>query len=324
MDSLSDALHGFRFAGALFIDAELSAPWAVMTPSAREIAAVLARGASHIIPYHLVLDGECLVCIDGHAPIALRSGDLAMFPHGDVHVLADATTTHVQVLSRGFVEDVLKKRTVLPVRYGGGGVVTRMLCGFFGMDQSCGEHLVNGLPPVLSAPVGRKGGQDLLAVLARKSIEETVSKRPGSDAVICRLSEVLFVDALRTIIAQDDAQLSGWLAGLRDPGIRLALTKLHARPEYGWDVASLANLCGMSRSKFVTRFASVVGAPPIKYLANWRMTLAARDLRHDDASIMQIADRYGYGSEASFTKAFRRHFHAPPAAFRRDQLGSAT
>ncbi|HYB50622.1 MAG TPA: AraC family transcriptional regulator [Burkholderiaceae bacterium] len=323
MDALSAGLRGFRISGAVFIDAHLTAPWAVVTPASADIADIIATEAAHVIPYHLVTDGECFVRIRGSGSVHLASGDIAMFPHGDTLVLESSPDTRPIALSRGFVEDVLKRSTVLPIRHGGGGRTTRMLCGYFAMDRWCGEHLVRGLPPVLCAHVGSEGGQQLLAVLARRSIEETVSSGPGSNAVICRLSEVLFVDALRLVIARDDAPLTGWLAGLRDPAIRQALSGIHARPEHAWDIQSLSKSCGMSRTKFIERFSSLVGSPPMKYLAQWRMVLAARDLREHDATIMQIADRCGYGSEASFTKAFRKAFDVPPATFRRLARGGA-
>lgn len=321
MDALSDALKGFRLSGAIFIDADLTAPWAVVTPLSGDIAAIVATGADRVIPYHLVTEGECTVSIPGGDCVRLTSGDIVLFPHGDRHILASQAGVPAVVLSRDFVAGVLKRKTVLPIRHGGDGSATKLLCGFFALDRWCGEHLVKGLPHLISARVGSEGGQQLLAALARRSIQETVAPGPGSNALVCRLSEVLFVDALRLVIARGDAPLSGWMAGLRDPSIRHALSLLHARPQHPWDIESLAGFCTMSRSKFVARFSSLVGLPPMKYLAHWRMTLAARDLTECDATVMQIADRYGYGSEASFTRAFRREFNIPPATFRRSELG---
>lgn len=322
MDVLSDALRGFRFSGAIFIDADLTAPWAVMTPSSADIAEILAVGADHVIPYHLVTEGECTVAIRAREPVRLTDGDIAMFPHGDVHTLASGHGIAPTALSRDFVGNVLKRRSILPIRHGGGGSTTKLLCGFFVMDRWYGQHMVKGLPPLVSVHVGIEGGQQLLAAVARRSIQEAKAHGLGSDALVCRLSEFLFLDALRLIIRNGDAPVLGWLAGLRDPSIRHALSLMHARPQHQWSIQALAHDCGMSRSRFVEKFSSLIGSPPMKYLAQWRMTLAARDLSERDATVMEIADRYGYSSETSFTRAFRRAFNVPPATFRRSRPGS--
>ncbi|MBE0625995.1 MAG: AraC family transcriptional regulator [Burkholderiales bacterium] len=320
MDALSDALRGFRFSGAIFLDAELTRPWAVVTPSSADIADALAVRADHVIPYHLVTEGECTVTIPGQAPVRLTGGEIVMIPHGNVHTLASQVDVPPIQLPREFVDSVLKRRSILPIRHGGGGGTTRMLCGFFAVDRWYAQHLVKGLPPLVSAHVGSDGGQQLLAAVARRSIEESKAGGPGSDALVCRLSEVLFLDALRLIVKDAQVPVMGWLAGLRDPHIRHALSLIHARSQQQWSIQTLANDCGMSRSSFVEKFSALIGSPPMKYLAQWRMTLAARDLSERDTTVMEVADRYGYSSEASFTRAFRRAFNIPPATFRRSQL----
>jgi AraC-like DNA-binding protein len=322
MDALSDALQACRFSGAVFIDAELSAPWAVSTPSAAEINASLNAEPDIVIPYHLVVEGKCWVTVGGRA-MELVAGDVALFPHGKAHQLASDKYTAPIALSGAFVEDILKRRSVRPIRHGGGGEATRLLCGFFALDRWCGAHVVAGLPQVVATHVGSRGAQELLVAAGRRSIEARVTGGPGSDALVCKLSEFLFVDALRQFVSDAEGPLKGWLAGLRDPAISNALALLHRRPQENWDIRALASACAMSRSSFVPRFSKIVGLPPKKYLARWRMILAARDLRDRNSSVMQIADRYGYGSEASFTRAFRRLFDVPPATYRRAEHGRA-
>jgi AraC family transcriptional regulator, alkane utilization regulator len=317
VDVLSEALRAFRVSGSMFIDADLKAPWAIVTPSPAEIASALGVESDRVIPYHLVTEGSCLVTVEGQAPMRLAAGDVALFPHGHVHVLASHEGIAPTPLSRAFVERVLARRTILPIRHGGAGQAVKLLCGFFAIDKWGGDHLVKGLPAVLSARIGTDGGRVLLTAVARYSIEARVTGGPGSDALVCKLSEILFVDALRQFILSSDAAEAGWLAGLRDPAICRALALVHSRPKDAWDVRSLASACAMSRSTFVARFTDVVGSPPMKYLSRWRLTLAARDLSHADVTVMQVAGRYGYGSEAAFTRAFRCAFDIPPATFRR-------
>ena len=319
MDALSDALRALRVTGSLFIDAELAAPWAVVTPSSSDIAGALGAATARIIPYHLLTEGECLVSVAGQAPMQLTAGDVALFPHGDGHTLASEPGAAPIALPRSFVDSVLARRSILPIRHGGAGAQTRLLCGFFALERWGGDHVVAGLPAILAARAGAGAGRDLLAAVARRSIEAHVAGGEGSDALVCRLSELLFVDALRQFVATGAAPLRGWLAGLRDPAIHRALALIHAHPQQSWDVSALAAAGASSRSKFLARFTSVVGTPPMKYLAQWRMLLAARDLSDGDTAVMAVADRYGYGSEAAFTRAFRKAFDVAPAAFRRAQ-----
>lgn len=303
--------------GSMFIDADLKAPWAIVTPSSTEIASALGVESDRVIPYHLVTEGNCLVTVEGQGCLPLGAGDIALFPHGHVHILASHEGVAPAPLSREFLERVLARRTVLPIRHGGAGQPVKLLCGFFAIDRWGGEHLVKGLPAVVSARIGSDSGRDLLAAVARHSVEARVTGGPGSDALVCKLSEILFIDALRQFILNSHAVVPGWLAGLRDPAICRAMALVHARPEDAWDVRSLASACAMSRSTFVARFTEVIGSPPMKYLTRWRLTLAARDLNDADVTVKQVADRYGYGSEAAFTRAFRNAFDTPPATFRR-------
>jgi AraC-like DNA-binding protein len=322
VDALSDALRSLRISGSMFIDADLKAPWAVVTPSSRDIACALGNEHDHVIPYHLVTEGECLVTVEG-AATPLAAGDMALFPQGHVHVLGSHENVAPLPLRKEFVEAVLARRSVLPIRHGGDGRTVKLLCGFFTLERWGAEHLTMGLPALITARIGTRGGQELLAAVARGSIDAKLAGGPGSDALVCKLSEILFIEALRQFVSQGFVPARGWLAGLRDPAIRHALALLHSLPQQDWDIQSLAATCAFSRSKFAAAFTRLVGSSPMKYLAQWRMILAARDLSDGGVSVKQLAERYRYGSEAAFAKAFRKIFGTPPAAFRRGQHGSS-
>jgi AraC-like DNA-binding protein len=244
---------------------------------------------------------------------------MALFPHGHVHVLASQQGVAPLPLRKEFVEAVLARRSVLPIRHGGDGKAVKLLCGFFTLERWGADHLTAGLPALITARIGTRGGQELLAAVARGSIDAKVAGGPGSDALVCKLSEILFIDALRQFVSQGFSPVRGWLAGLRDPAIGHALALLHSHPRRDWDVQALAASCAFSRSKFLASFTRLVGSSPMKYLARWRMILAARDLGDGGGGVKQVAERYRYGSEAAFTKAFRKTFGTPPAAFRRGQ-----
>jgi AraC-like DNA-binding protein len=318
VDALSDALRSLRISGSMFIDADLKAPWAVVTPSSRDIASALGNDQDRVIPFHLLTEGECFVTLEG-AATQLAAGDMALFPQGHVHVLASHENVAPLPLRKEFLQAVLARRNVLPIRHGGDGKRVRLLCGFFTLERWGAEHLTFGLPALITARIGTRGGQELLAAVARASIDAKRAGGPGSDALVCKLSEILFIDALRQFVSQGHVPARGWLAGLRDPAIGHALALLHSLPQHDWSIQDLAETCAFSRSKFVASFTRLVGSSPIKYLAQWRMILAARDLSDDVVSVKQVAERYRYSSEAAFTKAFRKTFGTPPAAFRRGQ-----
>jgi AraC-like DNA-binding protein len=315
---LSDALRSLRISGSLFIDADLRAPWAIATPSSRDIASALGNAADRVIPYHLVTEGECLVTVEGNST-RLAAGDMALFPQGHVHVLASHPGLVPMPMQKEFVQSVLARRSVLPIRFGADGTPAKLLCGFFALERWTAEHLTAGLPALISARIGTRGGRELLAAVARGSINAQAVGGPGSDALVCKLSEILFIDALRQFVSQGLLPSRGWLAGLQDPAIGRVLALMHNLPQQNWDIQSLSTACAFSRSKFSARFTRLVGMSPMRYLARWRMILAARDLSEGAVSVKQVAERYRYGSEAAFAKAFRKTFDTPPATFRRER-----
>ena len=140
---------------------------------------------------------------------------------------------------------------------------------------------------------------------------------PGAATVITKLSELLFVEAVRSHIAALPREETGWLAGLRDPAIGRALSLMHARINEDWTADALARQVNLSRSTFADRFAALIGVPPMRYLLNWRMQVAAHKLRETREAIARIAFEVGYESEAAFTRAFRRELGQPPAAWRK-------
>jgi AraC-like DNA-binding protein len=143
---------------------------------------------------------------------------------------------------------------------------------------------------------------------------------PGAATVMAKTSELLFVEAVRRYLSSLPSEQTGWLAGLRDPVIGRALSLIHARPNNDWTAEALAREANLSRSAFADRFTTVVGVPPMRYLLNWRMQVAMQKLRETRQTIAQIAFEVGYESEAAFTRAFRREFDRPPAAWRKEKL----
>ena len=149
-------------------------------------------------------------------------------------------------------------------------------------------------------------------------LEETASGRVGSEAMLAKLSEALFVDTLRRYVAGLPEEQLGWLAGTRDPIVGKSLSLLHSRVAHPWTIAELADQVGISRSALVERFTKYLSEPPMTYLTRWRLQLAARSLERTSRGVAEIASDVGYESEAAFNRAFKREFGQPPGRYRSD------
>jgi AraC-like DNA-binding protein len=305
-DAVSDVLALVRMRGEFVCANECTAPWSLSF-----------RGpAGH---FHIVERGSAWIGRDGGEPLHIETGDLVMLPLGSGHVLSnDPAVPPVPVETA--VEEAARRGSVY--RLGGGGEEeTHLVCGRFSFAGVLAPKLLKVLPPLirLRGETGRP--LDWLKLTTDYLIDEIRHPRPGSASMVSHLLDLLFIQALREWAARS-AKALGWLSGLGDPQIGLALSAMHHAPSRDWTVGDLAKLAGMSRSAFAARFTDVVGVTPLKYLAIWRLDLAADHLRAGDIGIAEIAALVGYGSESSLTRAFKAQFKTTPAAFRRGEEAS--
>ena len=203
------------------------------------------------------------------------------------------------------------------IRHGGAGVRTRMVCGFLGFDSAEDNPVISTLPPLLKLNVEQGGAAEWIRSTFQFAAEEIAAGRPGSETVLAKLSELLFVESVRRYAEDLPAGQTGWLAGLRDPYVARALAQLHRDITRPWTVDDLGREVGLSRSALADRFIRLIGVPPMHYLANWRMQIATQKLRGTSASLAQVAASVGYDSEAAFSRAFKKAFGAAPATWRR-------
>jgi AraC-like DNA-binding protein len=316
-DVLSDVLRAIRLSGAVYFDFELSSPWVASAPPSSEIAAMVMPGAERVIEYHLMARGSGWVEVAGQPPIRLNEGDVIVFPQGDAHILSSApgmrATPDMSMFGR--------PTTPLPLAYdlgGGGPDRARIVCCFLGFDERPFNPLLAALPRVIHlSAAAHDAAAGWLATLLNIAVRESGSARAGSENILSRLSELMFVEALRRYLEALPPTETGWLAGLRDPIIGQALAALHAGPTEEWTVVRLGRLVGVSRSVFAERFTEMVGQPPMQYLALWRMQLAAR-LLTEGGQVAAVAAAVGYESEAAFSRAFKRLVGQAPAAWRRE------
>jgi AraC-like DNA-binding protein len=315
MDALSEILGSVKLEGALFYNAEFTAPWGVRSPSSLEVASFLRKGSKHIIMYHLLTKGRAH-CEVEHGPHAvdLVPGDIVVFPHGDAHILSNGCPSNI-VDNGQQLREVFSQGMAL-ASYGGGGDATMLVCGYMECDRELCKHFLGGLPPVFKVNILNDHGGKWVENSIRFSAEQASANRAGSNALLARLSEALFVETLRRYMVELPPHQTGWLAGARDPGVGAALAHLHRAPDHPWTIASLAQQVGMSRSVLAERFRQYLGEPPMTYLSRWRLQLGARMLTSTSYSVARISGEVGYDSEPAFNRAFKREFGAPPARFR--------
>lgn len=314
MDVLSEVLKVVKLQGAIFYNAEFSAPWTMHTPSSIEVGPQLAPGAGTVVLFHLITDGCAYAHLDGTRRVPLAAGDLVIFPHGDSHVIANGKLT-APLNSPQDLAQILSQKLKL-LRRGGGGDVTRFVCGFLTFESQLSDVLLRSFPPILKVNIRSDAGGQWLENSIQFAVGEAAAARPGADAMLARLSEVLFVEAVRRYINDLPAEETGWLAGVRNPEVGKALALIHREPTNEWTIASLASKVGTSRSVLAERFRHYLGEPPMTYLTRWRLLLGARLLTSGNSSVAEIAEDVGYESEPAFSRAFKREFGVPPARFR--------
>jgi AraC-like DNA-binding protein len=316
LDALSELLRVIRLSGTAFIDAELTAPWAVETPPPSAIAARLAPGAERIIPYHLVVQGACYVQLKKQKPVELAAGHVIMFPHGDVHVLASTPGLRPLQITTDAVVKLTRADSIASTHYGGGGAQTRLICGFFACGEMLSEQLVARLPKLIHCQINTDSAAALLPRSVRPS---NAAATLGFGAVLGKLSELLFVDAIRAHV-ESLPERQGWLTGLKDRYVSHGLALMYAHPGANWSLETLASAVGISRTAFADHFVQCTGMSPIQYLTQWRLRVAADSLAHSDRAIKFVAESAGFGSTPAFTRAFKREFGKSPAKWRRKPI----
>lgn len=316
MDALSETLRVVRLVGAIFINARFTAPWCYQSQPADQVAPLLEPGAERMVIFHMIVEGECWVELEGEAPVHLSAGDVAMFPQGDGHRMTSQPGLPPAPLGR--LGAVLARRP-RQIRYGGGGAATQLLCGYMACDARLGRMLLAGLPSIVKVDVRGSAAGNWLEASVRYALAEARSPRPGGDGVLAKLAEVVFIEVLRLYMHQQGEGRTGWLAGVGDRIVGSALNALHKSPAYAWTLEELARVAGTSRSVLAERFHALVGSSPIQYLTQWRMMLAANLLRGSKQPLMLIAQDVGYQTDTAFSRAFRREFGVPPAAWRRSR-----
>jgi AraC-like DNA-binding protein len=320
MDALSETLRVVHLVGAIFIQGRFTAPWCYQSPHADTAAPLLEPGAERVVIFHLITEGDCYVELDGQPPLRLQAGDAVLFPQGDAHRMT--SEPGVAPASGARLDTVLSRRP-RRLAYGGGGPMTKLVCGYLACDARLARMLLAGLPPLVRVNVRGSNAGIWLEASVRYALDEARSPRPGGAGVLAKLSEVLFIEVLRMYMNQQHEGQTGWLAGVGDRIVGAALNAMHTRPAHAWTLDDLAREACTSRSVLAERFQHLVGSSPMQYLTQWRMLLAANLLQRSTAPLASIAEDVGYQTDTAFSRAFRREYGLPPAAWRRRRNATA-
>jgi pimeloyl-ACP methyl ester carboxylesterase/AraC-like DNA-binding protein len=308
MDVLTDILSSLRLTGGVIVDAEFTGDFAVQAEFTPEKCAPFFPMPETMIGYHYVRSGQAIVEVDGHSPVTVGAGELVILPRNDRHVLASSAglpPADVEAIT------VVTSDGLHHLGCGTGGAKTEVWCGFLGTAKDSAHPLLDALPPLLTLDV--KAGQEAWLDASMRFL----AKERATPDMVARVAELLVGQAIREYVDQIPASSKGWLRGLADPAVSKALSIIHTRYAEELDVEGLAKEAGVSRSVLGERFVELIGEPPMRYCARWRMRVASNMLRDGKQNTANIAYAVGFNSEAAFNRAFKREYGEPPATWRR-------
>jgi AraC-like DNA-binding protein len=317
MDALSDVLRVARLTGGVFLHADFFAPWCIAARVSPEHCSPALGPASHLIIYHYVVEGEFLLRLEAQPEndTLISTGEIVLLPHNDLHLMG--SDLGMPAVPGSQIIHPPKNGSLFTIHHGGNGKRTRMVCGFLGCSKGESNPVISSLPSLMKLNMENDAAAEWIRSTFHYAAEEVAAGRPGSETVLGKLSELLFVETIRRYAETLPESQTGWLAGLRDSFVARALALMHHDPMRHWTVDDLGREIGLSRSALAERFIRLIGMPPMHYLANWRMQVAAEKLRNSNASLAQVAVVVGYDSEAAFSRAFKKAFGTAPATWRR-------
>lgn len=315
-DVLSDVLKKVRLSGSLQFVLVANGDWQT---EGRAGMASLARGAAAVIPFHILVEGDCWLRMDGQQwPLA--TGDVVAFPFASEHQLGVGTNG----MPVSPIDDLPAKpwREIPVLEYGEGSTRMRLLCGYLQCDTAGLRSLRTAMPRLIYVSTAEGDGAAWLRATIAQIVAEVDRPRSGGLSLLERLTEIMLIELLRLQIATAAPGATGWLAALADPGLSRCLSRIHDDPAREWTVGELATAAGLSRSTLNDRFEAVLGTSPMRYVRDWRLHLAGVALATTDRTIATIADESGYGTEAAFSRAFSRAYGVPPATWRHRRMAT--
>jgi AraC-like DNA-binding protein len=317
MDVLSDVLAAVRLTGAVFYDHHFRFPFVGASPPTSVIGERVMPGSEHVIAFHAVLSGSmwCALAGEPESSVLVEAGDVVVLPMGDANIASSARGMHAETDVSRYQRPVDRPLPWVLYHEGEGPERTHAVCGYLGCDARPFNPLLEALPRLFKAEIS-PASQNWLVEMLRIAAEESELGGVGSETMLARLAEAMFVEVVRKHLARLPGDSPGWLSGLRDRHVGQALRLVHGQPARDWSLEMLAREVGLSRSVFAERFTRRLGLAPMRYVARWRMQLATRLLGAPGMSVAQAGAEVGYESEAAFSRAFKKHVGTSPGAWR--------
>jgi AraC family transcriptional regulator, alkane utilization regulator len=312
-DVLSEMLRAVRLSGSVFFGGCFTAPFGVISPRRWHENSPVAR-LRHISVFHLVAAGRCTFEHANGERRDIGPGDLLLMPFTDEHRFWSGSPSKFV-----YAPEIVRPAPIegmLTVNHGGGGEETRLICGYLESSEFLFTPVFRTLPPILVESTAGDKVSALMASAAHEVISLVEAATPGTQTMLGRMMELMFVEVLRRHVSRLPAGSTGWLAALNDAIVGRALTLVHADPARKWTADDLAREAGSSRTVLAERFKALLGRPPIDYVTSWRIQLASERLRTGHDSIAGIAADVGYESEAAFNRAFKRETGLTPGRWR--------
>lgn len=300
MDILGEVLRVIRLKGSVYFNACFCSPWGMSIQQD-------ARAS-----FHIVVKGNAWLIMEGLSkPLKLGAGDIVLFPTGSPHTIADHPDSHCFFGT----EVVAAYRNNQPL-FDGELDDFNIICGYAEFDHTLSHPLIDNLPSFIHIDTKTRNDSYWLDNIIKQIILETSEKAPGSELLIDKFTEILFIQVIRSYAKQNNTELC-YISALLDSQLSQALVLMHSKPDHEWSVEGLASQIGMSRSAFYSHFNEMVGTPPMKYLTQWRMMQAKDKLQNSSTPIPLVAEQVGYQSSSAFQKAFKRFFSFTPASLRK-------
>jgi len=319
-DVLAETLRAVRLTGSVFLDACFTAPFGIISPKRFDAHSPMAH-LRHVSVFHLIAAGQCSVELASGERRNVSAGDILLMPFADQHKFWNGRAAEMPL-----ADDVVRPgplKGMWNINHGGGGQETRMVCGFLESSEFLLTPVFRTLPPLLVD----RAEDDQVSALIKSTVGQILSMTetaaPGSELMLGRLMELLFVEVLRRYATRLPASAKGWFAALNDPIVGRVLQFVHREPARRWTGDELAREAGSSRTVLAERFHAVLGQAPIEYITCWRMQLAAERIRAGGGSLAAIAADVGYDSEAAFNRAFKRVTGVTPGRWRDGDLIAA-
>jgi len=311
LDVLSETMSLLRTKGQLYGRLEFAAPWAFSFPGSKGICLMVTRGS-------------CFLGVDGKGPLLpLVGGDFVFLSSPESYSLRSSPDLHLRPMTEVISPEAFRRSRIIQYGMGDTGTPTSLIAGCFTFATPESRWLASALPPVIHVSASNAHSPLWFQSTLQFIDAEITQNLPGSAAVVDRLADVLFVQAVRTrITAPEPEEEPTWLRALADPQIAAALRLMHTEPGRPWTVTDLAREVSMSRSAFADRFRDLVGATPLEHLTEWRMVRAAgmiQEGRH--LKLGAVASAVGYESEGAFGKTFRRVIGLSPGKYRQQHAG---